>query len=181
MTPQATGRDKREQMLDRVRTMTRGPIASRGRRQVYALGYLAAVGLAAVGPLAPRPAAALVTAAGVGLATALLVLLRRAIRWVADAPSEALDELFRRIQGECYTAAYQLVGALVVVCAAALLLVGGAPGSGGVPPQAAQAVAWLLLGVALGAPSVVTALTLPDAGPDDADDDAAGDGAAAAG
>lgn len=173
MTPQATGRDKREEMLDRVRTLTRGPIASRGRRRFYAFAYLAAVGVAAVGPLFPRPSGAFVTAVGVGSAMALLGQLRRAIRWVADAPSDALDELFRRIQGECYTAAYQLVGTLVVVCAAVLLLVGGVPGSAGVPPQVAQLLAWLLFGVTFGAPSVVTALTLPDAGPDDT----AGDGA----
>jgi hypothetical protein len=103
-------------------------------------------------------------------AIVLLGALRRATRWLADVPSQALDDVFARLQGECYTFAYQLLGAAVVLVSAVLLIAGGMPGSTGVPAAVAEGAGWLLLGLVIGLPVVVFALTVPDVDPEIAEE-----------
>jgi|NGEPerStandDraft_6_1074524.scaffolds.fasta_scaffold14302_3 hypothetical protein len=150
----------RQDVLQGLQHRTRGPVWSRPRRRALALGYLFAVGLAALGGLLSGAGKG-ISALGVLAAAITFVLLRKATRLVAEAPDPALDDLLVRLRGECFQMGYQYLassGALI----GTVLLIGGAHGlSAGV----ASACGLLLLGLALGLPVVLTALTLPDAEP----------------
>jgi len=151
----------REGVFEQVREATHGPQWPRGRRRAAAFGYLAAVGVAAFGGLIPGGRGTLVSAVGALIVIMLFVLLRRVTRLVADTPNAALDEILVRLRGECFALSYQVLGAVAAVVGA-VLLVGGAHG---LSAQRAAVCGLLLLGLALGLPAVLMALTLPDAAP----------------
>ncbi|MFZ0159944.1 MAG: hypothetical protein WAL50_13010 [Kineosporiaceae bacterium] len=154
----------RQDVIERLRRQTRGPLWPRGRRTALGIGYLAAVGVTALGGLVPGGAGTAVTAAGLLAVVVLLMLLRKATRLVADAPDAALDEMLVRLRGECFVVAYQFLGATCVLIGAVLLVVGGAYG---LSAAGAEVCGLLLVGLALGLPVVIVALTLPDVDPHD--------------
>jgi hypothetical protein len=128
----------------------------RSRRQGAALGYLLAVGLAASGPLLSAPLGPVLTAVGAVAAIGLFVLLRRAGRMVATGASGPVDDLVQRLRGQCFQMAYNVLAAVSAVIGA-VLLIAGASGA------TAAVFGLLLLGLALGLPVLLLALTLPDA------------------
>ncbi|HEX2805722.1 MAG TPA: hypothetical protein VHN80_06095 [Kineosporiaceae bacterium] len=147
----------RQDVVEGVQRQTRGPLWPRSRRRVLALGYLVAVGLAAFGGLL-NGAGRVVSPIGVLAAAVLFVLLRKATRLVAEAPDVALDDLLVRLRGECFVMGYQYLAASSALIGAVLLI----GGTHGLSAGAAGTCGLLLLGLALGLPVVLTALTLPD-------------------
>jgi hypothetical protein len=149
-------------MIERLRRSTARPAAPRRTRLALAYGYVGAVALASAAALGIRGTASAVVqlVALVAMAT-LWFALRRATRWAADAPDEALGELLARLRARAFVLAYQVLAALALVVAACLL----ALSDGGVGEPVVVALAWALFGSALGLPVVVTAVAVPDAGP----------------
>lgn len=155
---------QRAAVLEGVRRRTRGPLAPRRTRGLLAFAYLAAVGVAAVSALFPSPGGPIGSLVGLVAFLGLLFALRRGTRLTADAPSEALDELMTRLRDRCFVMAYQGLAAGVSLACVVLWLL---PQAGeGLRPEVAAALGWLLFGLALGLPVVVTALTLPDVTPE---------------
>ena len=155
-----TRSDSRQDVVQRLQRQTRGPMWPRGRRRALALGYLVAVGMAAFGGLLPGSGKA-VSPIGVLAAMALFVMLRKGTRLVAEAPDAALDDLLVRLRGECFVMGYQYLAASSALIGA-ILLIGGAHG---LSAAKASACGLVLLGLAIGLPVVLTALTLPDVEP----------------
>jgi hypothetical protein len=152
---------RRQDVVEQVQRQTRGPMWPRSRRRVLALGYLVAVGLAAFGGLLSG-SGRLVSPIGVLAAVVAFVLLRKATRLVAEAPDTALDELLVRLRGECFVMSYQYLAASSALIGAVLLI----GGTHGLSAAKASTCGLLLLGLALGLPVVLTALTLPDVEPE---------------
>jgi hypothetical protein len=150
----------RQDVVERVQRQTRGPVWSRSRRRMLAVGYLVAVGVAAFGGLLSG-GAKIASPIGVLAAVVLFVLLRKGTRLVAEAPDVALDELLVRLRGECFVMGYQYLAAASAVIGAVLLI----GGTHGLSAAKASTCGLLLLGLAIGLPVVLTALTLPDVEP----------------
>ncbi len=160
--PRRTREDVRSELVERMRRSASGPLAPRRRRLALAYGYVAAVALAAGAALGLRgPASAATQLVALVAMIALWFLLRRATRFVADAPDEALDELLARLRARAFALAYQVLAVVALGAAACLLLLSG----DGIGEPLATALAWALFGSALGLPVVVSAVAVPDSGP----------------
>jgi len=92
-------------------------------------------------------------------------LLRRAVRLVADAPDDALDERLIAIRNRVYLSAFRALATVVPVMAAALLVWAFQADDGGVLtlsltwPQL-NAVVWFLFGQILVWPSLALAIAM---------------------
>jgi hypothetical protein len=149
-------RREHEESMARLRRITGRPLADRRTRTRLAVAFLVAVAVAAVPPLASASVwADLVRLGGMLAAAGLWVALRRATRLITEAPDEALDELLVRLRSRCYHQAYRVLGAVVLLAAFPLLI-------GQVTEVLGQAIGISLLGLVMGLPVVVAAVTLPD-------------------
>ncbi|MGZ4627050.1 MAG: hypothetical protein ACXV3S_12320 [Kineosporiaceae bacterium] len=134
-------------------------IAPRGRRLALAYAYTLGVALAAGAALGlDGPATAIAQLAGFVVIVVSWFGLRRATRLLVDAPAADLAVRLVRLRDRLFVLAYQLLAVVGVLAAAVLFLAS----PGGVPEHVATAVAWAVLGSALGLPLVVAAVSLPD-------------------
>jgi hypothetical protein len=102
------------------------------------------------------------------LTIATWVLLRLAVRTIADLPDEYLDERQASVRDRAYLESYRLLGGLVAVALSGLLLwvIVAADTSDvallSVAEDAALGVLWVGLGLVLGLPSIVLAWNEPE-------------------
>ncbi|MEL6185817.1 MAG: hypothetical protein AAFU79_14435 [Myxococcota bacterium] len=168
MSHQERARALRAEALDKIRDRAERELTDRsldawrspGRRRWVVAGWLASVlvlvGLSWAGPT-------------IAIAAALFVVigaswfLRRVVRGMADLPEELLDERMEAVRNRAYRWAYaMLVAVLSVVLVVAWLaadarLVDWQPSA-----NVFQALMWLVVGLAMGLPSAVVAVTEPE-------------------
>jgi hypothetical protein len=136
-----------------------GVVAPRGRRTLFAYGYVAAVAVAAGAALGLRGgASAAVQLLAFAAMAALWFVLRRATRLVVDAPATELADRLVRLRDRLFVLAYQLLAVVTLGVAVVLFLAS----RGGLSEPVATALAWAAFGSALGLPLVVAAVALPD-------------------
>jgi hypothetical protein len=93
-------------------------------------------------------------------ATGVFLLLRVAVRSLADLPDEVLDERMRRERDAVYVGAYRVVSTVVFVAANIAFIAVAFPDEATITLDYEQtsAIYWTLVAVILGAPSLVLAL-----------------------
>lgn len=139
-------------------------IRTRGRRRALAAALLAAIGTTSVLFWFGRSILA-VLALIIGIV--LWLLLRVAVRTIADLPAEYLDERQEYVRDQAYVESYRWIAALAVLSVGgallAVIVTGSDPGaiSVTVTMDQIQAVFWLFNGLALSLPSLLIALREP--------------------
>jgi len=134
-------------------------------RQVLAVALLAAIGAVALSFwLGHSLIATLILIVGVGL----WMLLRVAVRTIADLPDEYLDERLAQVRDRSYLESYRLFATVAIVVPMVgmlwFIISGSAPDAVDltVTIDQFQAVFWLFLGLSLSLPSIVLALRESD-------------------
>jgi len=134
-------------------------------RQVLAVALLAAIGAVALSFwLGHSLIATLILIVGVGL----WMLLRVAVRTIADLPDEYLDERLAQIRDRSYLESYRVFATVAIVVPMVgmlwFIISGSAPDAVDltVTIDQFQAVFWLFLGLSLSLPSIVVALRESD-------------------
>jgi hypothetical protein len=135
-------------------------MARRRTRLALVWSYLTVVGLGGCAGLVLAAGPALIVQFVAFLAMPILaILMNRSTRGVANVPDEALDDLHVRLVDRIYRVAYRLLSSVAMVVGAAVIW-----GHDQLPAQLLLATGWLLVGLSLGLPSMVAALTFPDPG-----------------
>ena len=134
-------------------------------RQVLAVALLAAIGAVALSFwLGHSLIATLILIVGVGL----WMLLRVAVRTIADLPDEYLDERLAQVRDRSYLESYRVFATVAIVVPMVgmlwFIISGSAPDAVDltVTIDQFQAVFWLFLGLSLSLPSIVLALRESD-------------------
>jgi len=134
-------------------------------RQVLAVALLAAIGAVALSFwLGHSLIATLILIAGVGL----WMLLRVAVRTIADLPDEYLDERLAQVRDRSYLESYRVFATVAIVVPMVgmlwFIISGSAPDAVDLTDtiDQFQAVFWLFLGLSLSLPSIVVALRESD-------------------
>jgi hypothetical protein len=142
-----------------------GVHAPRGTRRWLATGYLVCVAAdPAAALLVPDTAAKMVWFVDLIVALVLLGVMRSAIRDVADAPDDALDEMLTRIRNSYRSRAYRLL-AICVAMGCVVLTIPTAPAFGitlTLTNGIVQAVIWPLFLLCVGLPTLLASWSLPD-------------------
>ena len=134
-------------------------------RQILAVALLIAISLVAVlFWLGLSLAATLTLIVGVGL----WMLLRVAVRTIADLPDEYLDERLAQVRDRSYLESYRVFATVAILVPMAgmlwFIVTGSAPDAVDITVSMDhfQAVFWLFLGLSMSLPSIVVALRESD-------------------